>query len=985
MATAEEILATMADDTSEYEDFCLIDTDARTISISEKLKIVGVESDEDVVRRTFRMPWKVGENDLSTFAIRINYLNAQGEGDIYIVDDMQKSGDDMTFSWLLSRYATKYRGSIRFVVCMILFDGSEIDKEWNTTLAEFTVLEGLETSSQIEEDNPDAIENILLRLNKLESTGGVSDEQIGNAVNDYLTKNPIQPGATQEQAEQIEANKKAIEELQQNGAGGGITEETDPTVPAWAKSDTKPKYTADEVGALPNTTVIPTVPNALKNPYPLTINGVAYDGSEAKTINIQASGGGESVSLDTTLTQYGMAADAGAVGNALAQEKDAREEELNELKESIVDEVHVGKTEPTDPNVKVWINPEGEATIPGGTVEVDTTLTKSGMAADAKVTGDLLNSLNEEIEALKAGGGSAAVTQKQEKPLVYIDGTIPTTKDNVLATMTVKSSWLNFFAYIKIKCQGTSSMAHPKKNFTVTLYQDEERSIPLYITIPGWKHPSYKFVLKANYIDRTHARNVVNARLWGEIVASRQDYDSLPEELRNSPNNGAVDGFPILVTTNGSYQGIYTWNIGKDAWMWGMDEDNLNHALMCAETNTDGEYAETPCNFRALWSGVHEEDWSVEVGTNSDTLKNSLNALISCVKDTTDEEFVAQIGTYLDIQSAIDYYIFAFADCGIDGLAKNMLLGTYDMTLWHCGAYDLDTTWGLYWYGSPTVPANRVCPDEYQEQFSMLWERITTLYADRLKERYWELRSSVLSYANIVSHFERFADEIGEKAYADDVIPYPDIPGKDDNNIWHIRNFVRDRLVYCDNQMSEHKTMYELAAPHVFSGTIDDAINTNVKLWEKDRDFTIAVDLTPNAQTARADVVWLHDSVEPWPGFDISVYSPTDTYSIGINGDGGKSVFFTSIPGTSTNRMAVVVTHAKGSNIYNVALRINGATQTKVLEGPMSPSVSVNMWLGCADGDWTPARPWNGTMNRFGIYERVMTEAEITAYLAEID
>lgn len=36
--------------------------------------------------------------------------------------------------------------------------------------------------------------------------------------------------------------------------------ETDPTVPAWAKAANKPTYTASEVGALPDTTVIPTVP-----------------------------------------------------------------------------------------------------------------------------------------------------------------------------------------------------------------------------------------------------------------------------------------------------------------------------------------------------------------------------------------------------------------------------------------------------------------------------------------------------------------------------------------------------------------------------------------------------------------------------------------------------------------------------------------------------------------------------------------------------
>lgn len=41
-----------------------------------------------------------------------------------------------------------------------------------------------------------------------------------------------------------------------------VPDETDPTVPAWAKSETKPSYTAAEVGALPDTTEIPTVPTA---------------------------------------------------------------------------------------------------------------------------------------------------------------------------------------------------------------------------------------------------------------------------------------------------------------------------------------------------------------------------------------------------------------------------------------------------------------------------------------------------------------------------------------------------------------------------------------------------------------------------------------------------------------------------------------------------------------------------------------------------
>ncbi len=43
--------------------------------------------------------------------------------------------------------------------------------------------------------------------------------------------------------------------------------ETDPTVPAWAKQSTKPTYTASEIGALPDTTVIPNKINDLTTYY----------------------------------------------------------------------------------------------------------------------------------------------------------------------------------------------------------------------------------------------------------------------------------------------------------------------------------------------------------------------------------------------------------------------------------------------------------------------------------------------------------------------------------------------------------------------------------------------------------------------------------------------------------------------------------------------------------------------------------------------
>ena len=46
---------------------------------------------------------------------------------------------------------------------------------------------------------------------------------------------------------------------------GFLTQETDPTVPSWAKQPAKPAYTAQEVGALPAGTPIPTKTSDLTN------------------------------------------------------------------------------------------------------------------------------------------------------------------------------------------------------------------------------------------------------------------------------------------------------------------------------------------------------------------------------------------------------------------------------------------------------------------------------------------------------------------------------------------------------------------------------------------------------------------------------------------------------------------------------------------------------------------------------------------------
>ena len=290
--------------------------------------------------------------------------------------------------------------------------------------------------------------------------------------------------------------------------------------------------------------------------------------------------------------------------------------------------------------------------------------------------------------------------------------------------------------------------------------------------------------------------------MWGQIVASRSDYESLHNGLKTSPNNGAIDGFPIKVYNNGTYQGIYTWNIPKDDWLYGIDEYDTNQFVLYGQHNTNGVYAETATNFRKLWDGVSQSDreWEVEVGTNSDIVKTALNNVISLCMNADDVTFKNTLNNYLDIQSALDYYIFCYTICALDSLAQNMILVSYDGTKLYCSAYDLDSTFGLWWNGQSFVSTSYRCPEDYQEPYSLLWERIEKLYAEELKARYLELRNSVLSFHNMCTHFERFMDVIGLDLYGEDLTIYTGIPSGSPNNIKQIRNYIRDRLAYCDEE-----------------------------------------------------------------------------------------------------------------------------------------------------------------------------------------
>ncbi len=383
-------------------------------------------------------------------------------------------------------------------------------------------------------------------------------------------------------------------------------------------------------------------------------------------------------------------------------------------------------------------------------------------------------------------------------PVLYLEGNISEmTKDNAVPLNYVYG---DKSGTCTCKWQGSSSvrLGYPKRNYTIKFDND------LHITntwvdnsgekiTKDWGEHK-KYCAKANWVDPSGLRNVVNARLWSQVVATRTNIHST---MQSASNYGAIDGFPMIIVINGEYEGLYTFNIPKDDWMFGMGS-GANEYLLAGEDNT-----KKACGFSALAVG-DETDFSIEYkpdNVEDGTVITSFNALIQATINAG-ADWETTLAPYIDIESVFDYFIFVNCIGGHDNLRKNILYGTYDGVKWFMSAYDLDTTYGSDPYGKSCykVVNNR---NQFKEACVMhrLAYLIYTYSKDRLKIRYNELRSSVLSDENVWYMLNNFANAIPKGIYDLDAKKWATMPSTSTANIGNYMNFYRMHCAYLDKEI----------------------------------------------------------------------------------------------------------------------------------------------------------------------------------------
>ena len=164
---------------------------------------------------------------------------------------------------------------------------------------------------------------------------------------------------------------------------------------------------------------------------------------------------------------------------------------------------------------------------------------------------------------------------------------------------------------------------------------------------PGYGEQS-KYTLKANYVDYSETRNVVSGDIWGDIVRARK----IQSQLSNLTNGGAVDGYPVLVFQNGSYQGLYTLNLSKDGYMFGMDDETKLEALI--STGTWNNSVALKEHIASDWSN----GWEIEYCSTEDLdegtswVATSFNEFMDFLNNNDGETLKEGLEQYVDIEAA---------------------------------------------------------------------------------------------------------------------------------------------------------------------------------------------------------------------------------------------------------------------------------------------------------------------------------------------
>jgi len=289
---------------------------------------------------------------------------------------------------------------------------------------------------------------------------------------------------------------------------------------------------------------------------------------------------------------------------------------------------------------------------------------------------------------------------------------------------------------IGIEIRGGHSQSFPKKTYDIEFWNDATGSESIDVQF-GTLREDDDWVLDAMYNEPLRINSFITHKLWLNL---NQLYY---KDLESKAKPGA-DVMYVEVSVNGEYQGVYLLS------------EQIDRSQLKLKKNTDtkirGElykgYAwddavlfnnpdETPNNNSLTWSG-YEYRYPTEIVDWS-----NVEELINFVANSTDQEFIDDIGNRFDLENLMDYFILLNLPRILDNRGKNIYLCRYDANEpYFFAPWDLDGSWGLLWNGENDPVTNGVLSNNLYDRLIL---NDVDGFRQKLSNKWWNYRNSLLS------------------------------------------------------------------------------------------------------------------------------------------------------------------------------------------------------------------------------------------------
>ncbi len=304
-----------------------------------------------------------------------------------------------------------------------------------------------------------------------------------------------------------------------------------------------------------------------------------------------------------------------------------------------------------------------------------------------------------------------------------------------------------FTSTMGIELRGGVSRKYPKKSYNIELWKDENGTETSKKKLLGMRDDD-DWILDGLWNEPNRLRDYISHEIWLKIARTKH--------LQPSASIGIQREY-CEVLVNGHYKGLYY--LGEKIDRKQLDlakyENVLQGELYKGDRWADGvsfRKAEQFDNGTKTWSGF-EAKYPDKIGEIDWT---NLYELVSLVARSDNETFNSEIVDKIDIQNAVDFFIFLNYTFAEDNTGKNTYIAKVDRdSKYFFVPWDMDGTFGSNWDG---IRINRTTSLLSNGLFTRLQNH--PRFKEELIERWATLRNGILSEQSVSQMFQSQYQEL---------------------------------------------------------------------------------------------------------------------------------------------------------------------------------------------------------------------------------